>query len=58
MDEESTVRRVIPPGINSSGTKNPPKVWDSARNYQLMNKESTQLVSAGNDMRLDADSDR
>jgi hypothetical protein len=41
MDEESTVRRVIPPGIKSSGTKNPPKVWDSAR------KTSRKILQTG-----------
>jgi hypothetical protein len=29
MNEESTVRMVIPPGITSSGTRNPPEEWDS-----------------------------
>jgi hypothetical protein len=33
---ESTVRMGFPPGITSSGTRNPPKEWDSAGNNQLM----------------------
>jgi hypothetical protein len=32
----------IPPGIINSGTKNPPEEWDSAKNYQLIDEESTQ----------------
>jgi hypothetical protein len=32
----------IPPGITSSGTRNPHKEWDSAGNNQLMEADSGQ----------------
>jgi hypothetical protein len=35
IDLESTVRMGFPPGITSSGTRNPPEEWDSAGNNQL-----------------------
>jgi hypothetical protein len=42
MDEESTGGIIIPPGITSSGTQNPPEECDSARNYHLIDEISTQ----------------
>jgi hypothetical protein len=33
---------VILPGITISWTRNPPKEWESARNYQLIDEESTR----------------
>jgi hypothetical protein len=36
IDVESTVRMGFPPVITSSGTRNPPKEYDSAGNNQLM----------------------
>jgi hypothetical protein len=30
------------PGINTSWTRNNPEEWDSARIYQLIDKESTR----------------
>jgi hypothetical protein len=32
----------ILPGITTSWTRNPPKEWNSARNYQLIDEESTR----------------
>jgi hypothetical protein len=40
IDEESTGRTVFPPGIASSGTRNPPEEWNSAGNNQLMEADS------------------
>jgi hypothetical protein len=40
IDEESTGRMVIPPGITSSGTRNLPEEWASAENNQLMETNS------------------
>jgi hypothetical protein len=37
---ESTVRMGFPPGITSSGKRNPSKEYDSARNNQLMEADS------------------
>jgi hypothetical protein len=37
---ESTVRMGFPPGITTSGTRNPPEEWDSAGNNQLMEADS------------------
>jgi hypothetical protein len=37
---ESTVRMSFPPGITILGTRNPPEVYDSARNNQLMEADS------------------
>jgi hypothetical protein len=37
---ESTVRMGFPPGITSSGTRNPPEEYDSAGNNQLKEAES------------------
>jgi hypothetical protein len=42
MDEESTRRMFIPPGISSSETRNPPEEWDYAGNYQLIDEESAR----------------
>jgi hypothetical protein len=39
-DVESTVRMGFPPGITSSGTRNPPEEYDSAGNNQLMEADS------------------
>jgi hypothetical protein len=36
IDLESTVRMGFSPGIASSGPRNPPEKYDSARNNQLM----------------------
>jgi hypothetical protein len=41
-DEEYTVRIILPPGIVSSGTRNPPKEGDSVGNHQLMEADSNQ----------------
>jgi hypothetical protein len=40
---ESTVRMGFPPGIASSGTRNPPEEGDSTGNYQLIYSESGRL---------------
>jgi hypothetical protein len=40
IDVESTVRMGFPPGITSSGTRNPPEEYDSAGNNQLMEADS------------------
>jgi hypothetical protein len=37
---ESTVRIGFPPGITTSGTRNPPEEYDSAGNSQLMEADS------------------
>jgi hypothetical protein len=37
---ESTVRIGFPPGITSSGTRNPPEEYDSAGNNQLIEADS------------------
>jgi hypothetical protein len=37
---ESTLRMGFPSGITSSGTRNPPKEYDSAGNNQLMEADS------------------
>jgi hypothetical protein len=37
---ESTVRMGFPPGITSSGTRNPPEEYDSAGNNQHMEADS------------------
>jgi hypothetical protein len=37
---ESTVRIGFPPGVTSSGTRNPPKEYDSAGNNQLLKADS------------------
>jgi hypothetical protein len=42
MDEESTGRMVIPPGITSSWTRNPIEEYFTARIYKLMDEESTR----------------
>jgi hypothetical protein len=42
MDEESTGRMIFPPGITSSGTRNPPEEWDSAGNIQLIEDSDRQ----------------
>jgi hypothetical protein len=42
MDEESTGGMVMPPGIASSWTRNPPEEKDSAGNYQLIYADSDQ----------------
>jgi hypothetical protein len=36
IDVESTERMGFPPGITSSGTRNPPEEYDSAGNNQLI----------------------
>jgi hypothetical protein len=38
----STGGIIIPPGIASSGMRNPPEEWDSAGNYQLIDKEFSE----------------
>jgi hypothetical protein len=40
IDVESTVRIGFPPGITSSGTRNPPEEYDSAGNNKLMEADS------------------
>jgi hypothetical protein len=40
IEEESTIRMGFPPGITSSGTRNPPEEYDSARNNQLKEADS------------------
>jgi hypothetical protein len=40
--EESASKIFIPLGITSSGTRNPPEIWDSAGNYQLIDEESNR----------------
>jgi hypothetical protein len=40
IDVESTVRIGFPPGITSSGTRNPPEEKDSTGNYQLIDSDS------------------
>jgi hypothetical protein len=42
MDEESIIKMFNSPGINSSGTRNPPEEWDFAGNDQLIDEESNQ----------------
>jgi hypothetical protein len=37
---ESTVRMGFPPGITTSGTRNPPKEYDSSGNNQLIAADS------------------
>jgi hypothetical protein len=37
---ESSVRMGFPPGITTSGTRNPPEEYDSAGNNQLMEADS------------------
>jgi hypothetical protein len=42
IDEVSTRRKVFPPGITSSETRNPPEERDSTGNNQLMEADSDQ----------------
>jgi hypothetical protein len=44
IDVESTVRMGFPPGITTSGTRNPPEEYDYAGNNQLMEADSDQSV--------------
>jgi hypothetical protein len=41
IDEESTCGMVIPLGITSTWTRNPPGEWSFFGNCQLIDKEST-----------------
>jgi hypothetical protein len=41
MDEEFTRGMVILTGTKGSWTRNPPKEWDSAENYQLKDEKFT-----------------
>jgi hypothetical protein len=40
IDVESTLRMGLPPGITSSGTRNPPEEGDYTGNYQLIYSDS------------------
>jgi hypothetical protein len=40
IDVESTIRMGFPPGIISSGARNPPEEGDSTGNYQLIYSDS------------------